>query len=163
MVVSVFRGFLAAVGPHERFPSVRVVKSGSEPLSPADRVAITRHFSPECRVLVGYGTTETGNITHSLVDCTAPAANDVVFVGVASEGMEILVLDEREKPLPAGEPGLLAVRGRYLADGYWKRPEQTARVFRADPDGSDRRIYLTGDRGRIRADGTLVKGTDDFA
>jgi hypothetical protein len=47
------------------------------------------------------------------------------------------------------------VRSRYLALGYWRRPDLTEAVFRPDPDGGDRRLYLTGDLGRLDADGAL--------
>lgn len=54
--------------------------------------------------------------------------------------------------LPQGEVGELAVGGHQLAVGYIKRPEQTAAVFIQTPYG---RMYRTGDKARLRADGKL--------
>jgi hypothetical protein len=47
------------------------------------------------------------------------------------------------------------VKSRYLALGYWGRPDLTAEAFLPDPAGTDARLYRTGDLGRIRADGRL--------
>ncbi|KAK0629387.1 non-ribosomal peptide synthetase [Bombardia bombarda] len=54
--------------------------------------------------------------------------------------------------LPQGEVGELAVGGYQLADGYLNRPEQTAKAFIDTPYG---RLYRTGDKARMHADGVL--------
>jgi thioesterase domain-containing protein len=57
----------------------------------------------------------------------------------------------------------LAIKSQYLTPGYWRRPDLTERVLLADPAGSSERIYLTGDLGRVRADGRLEHlGRTDF-
>ncbi|KAK3693053.1 non-ribosomal peptide synthetase [Podospora appendiculata] len=53
---------------------------------------------------------------------------------------------------PRGEIGELAVGGYQVADGYLNRPEQTSNAFIDTPYG---RLYRTGDRARMRPDGTL--------
>lgn len=63
---------------------------------------------------------------------------------------EILVLDEHDQPVAAGEIGHLLTRGPYTIRGYYKAPEHNARSF--TPDG----FYRTGDLVRIRADGCIV-------
>jgi thioesterase domain-containing protein/acyl carrier protein len=70
-------------------------------------------------------------------------------------GAEVLVLDEDGAPVEPGEPGEVAVRDRYLADGYWRRPDLTREKFRPDPADPARRIYWTGDVGRLGPDGCL--------
>lgn len=54
--------------------------------------------------------------------------------------------------LPRGEIGELAVGGHQLARGYLNRPEQTASAFIPSPYG---RVYRTGDRARLTAEGKL--------
>ena len=76
-------------------------------------------------------------------------------VGHAVESTEVLILDEQGRPQAPGREGEIAIRSRFLSPGYWRRPEQTARAFVADPEGSDARVYRTGDLGRLRADGCL--------
>ena len=51
--------------------------------------------------------------------------------------------------LPAGREGLILVRGPNAMLGYWGRPRETREAFR---DG----WYVTGDIGRVDADGFLT-------
>ena len=68
-----------------------------------------------------------------------------------------LVLVNQEGALvPEGESGELLVRSSYLAEGYWRRPEETAAAFQPAPDHPGQRIYRTGDRGRFLSDGSFV-------
>ncbi|KAL0943050.1 peptide synthetase [Colletotrichum truncatum] len=56
------------------------------------------------------------------------------------------------KILPLGEIGELVVGGHQLANGYLNRPEQTSAAFFDTPFG---RVYRTGDKAKMNADGTL--------
>jgi amino acid adenylation domain-containing protein len=155
MVVTVFRHFVATLGPEDRFPSVRALKSGSEALTAADVAAFRRHFPARCVLWSGFGATETGNNTQLLVDEATALPDGAVPLGRPLPGMEVLVVDEAGRPVPADTVGEVVIRSRYLALGYWNRPDQTDRVFRPDPDGGDRRLYMTGDLGRLGPDGDL--------
>ena len=55
-------------------------------------------------------------------------------------------VDDDLKPVPAGEIGELAIRGPSVFQGYWERPEETAKVLR---DG----WLVTGDLIRRDAEG----------
>ena len=62
--------------------------------------------------------------------------------------MRTVVLDGWLKPVPVGEMGELAIRGPSVFQGYWERPEETAKTLR---DG----WLLTGDIGVKDKDGHL--------
>lgn len=72
--------------------------------------------------------------------------------GRPQPGRRVAVLpDEGAEPVRRGEDGLLAVSRRDpgLMLGYWRRPEETAAAFRGE-------WFLTGDRARMEADGTIT-------
>ena len=66
------------------------------------------------------------------------------------------LVDEAGRAVAAGETGELVVKSPYIAEGYWRRPEETAAVFKPDPDVPGQRIYRTGDLGRFLSDGSFV-------
>ena len=86
------------------------------------------------------------------------SAGEVVPVGRPVEELDRHLLDDRRHPVANGEVADLAdlaVRSRYLARGYWQRPELTEERFTKLSDGDQARLYLTGDLGRLRQDGNL--------
>jgi len=79
--------------------------------------------------------------------------------------LRLYVLDGHLQPQPAGVPGELFIAGAGVARGYQRRPALTAQAFLPDPFGVEpgARMYRTGDRARLRPDGTLeFMGRLDF-
>ncbi|MHC4715067.1 MAG: phosphopantetheine-binding protein, partial [Planctomycetota bacterium] len=98
-----------------------------------------------------------------LVDGKTILKSHVVPVGYVVPHKEILLLDENGKPVAPGEAGEIAVKSRFLAAGYWRRPELTREKFLVDPGGGEERTFLTGDLGRLDDEGRLVHlGRKDF-
>src|SRR5690606_31809923 len=96
---------------------------------------------------VAYGLTETS----STVTITSPDAGDArsTSVGRVIDGVEVAILDNDERPLPAGEVGDIAVRGPNVMTGYFRQPAATRAAFTAGG------FLRTGDLGRIDAAGNL--------
>jgi long-chain acyl-CoA synthetase len=97
-----------------------------------------------------YGLTET-----SPAACINPmdlqAYNGTIGLPVPST--EIEIRDAEGKPVPLGEQGELCIRGPQVMRGYWKRPDETAKVL--GPDG----FLATGDMAMITPEG-FVKLVD---
>jgi acyl carrier protein len=88
--------------------------------------------------------------------------NNLVPVGYAVADNDILLLDDSGAQV-AGDEGEIAVRTCYVSPGYWRRPDLTADAFFADPADEKRKIYRTGDLGRMLPDGCLLHlGRKDF-
>jgi len=121
---------------------MRVFISGSAPLLPETHrewLDVTGHA-----ILERYGMTETNMITSN------PYAGErrAGTVGFPLPGVELRIVDrESAAPLPEGEIGVIELRGPNVCKGYWRKPEQTADVFRADG------FFVTGDLGRIDGGG----------
>jgi benzoate-CoA ligase family protein len=70
-------------------------------------------------------------------------------LGTVVDGFEVRACDADGHDVPAGEVGVMRVRGGSLALGYWQDPEKTEAAFR---DG----WYLSGDMIAIAGDGTVT-------
>ena len=112
-----------------------------------------------------YGPTETtiASSYYRVPEC--PADNkQLIPIGTACEGEELLVLDDDLKPLAPGEVGQLYIGGVGLSPGYWRDPEKTRAVFLANPysQNPNDRIYKTGDLASTGPDGLVyVHGRSD--
>ena len=102
-----------------------------------------------------YGPTECSiDVTAHRVDPAIPAG--AVPIGRPLQGVRLVVVDEDDKPVPAGEPGELLAGGVAVGRGYYRNPELTDRRFVPDPFAADgSRLYRTGDRVRWNEDGEL--------
>jgi amino acid adenylation domain-containing protein len=77
-------------------------------------------------------------------------------IGHAVADSELLILNERMQPVPAGEVGEIYIAGPALARGYLNRPALTAERFVPHPFGAHgSRLYRTGDLGRWSESGEL--------
>ncbi len=162
-VATMFRHFCRLLTPEHRFPSVRLVELGSETVHAGEVHLFQRHFSGDCRMVVNLGGSEISPICQFLVSAGTRIQGSTVPAGYAAEDVELLLWDPEGKPVPAGADGEIVVRSRYLSRGYWGRPDLTEAVFLPDPEGGDRRLFHTGDLGRLRPDGCLMHlGRRDF-
>ncbi len=154
-VASVFRRFARHVEETGQFPQVRLIKLGGESVHPEDLRQFQRLFSAECVLFSGLGSTETG------MSCRHPIhANDQVDptrvpLGRPVEATDVLLVDEQRNPVAEGAVGEIAVRSRYLTEGYLGRDDLNAQVFTRDADDPDLKTYYTGDLGQRGDDGLL--------
>lgn len=77
-------------------------------------------------------------------------------IGPPIADLQVFLLDEFLRPVPANVPGELFIGGAGLARGYLKRPELTAEKFVPHPfSNPGARLYRTGDLARHRHDGRI--------
>ncbi|WP_260613847.1 non-ribosomal peptide synthetase, partial [Streptomyces sp. WAC07061] len=127
-----------------------VGQTGGEPCPPALARDLSRRL---LRFVNEYGLTET---TIAATRWDAHDTATAVPVGRAYPHVTARVLDEYLEPVPYGTTGELCVGGAGLARGYHGRPGLTAASFVPDPYGNPgARLYRTGDRARMSADGTI--------
>jgi acyl-CoA synthetase (AMP-forming)/AMP-acid ligase II len=101
---------------------------------------------PAAALTEGYGMTEAcGGVAY--VD-RAHLSEKLGSVGLAVQGMEIIVADANDTPLPAGETGEILLRGPKVCDGYIDDPQASLAALRNG-------WLHTGDVGRFDKDGYL--------
>jgi len=140
----------------------RVVTMGGDTTYRRDVELCRRVFQPDL-IMISYAGTEGGTVTRYPVAPDTPLTDELIPVGFPPQDKQVLILNEDGAPVASGEPGEIAVKSRFLAAGYWRRPELTAEKFLPAPDSPGARIYRTGDMGKIRPDGCLMHlGRVDF-
>ena len=149
------RDVVRSLDANQGFDSLRLVSFGGEVVHSRDIELYRKVFPEHCLIGIWFSSTETGNVTQFLMDRNTQIPGDLVPVGYPAVDVEIILLDEASGPVANGEPGEIAVKSRYLSPGYWRRPELTKERFLLDPHDRQKRIYLTGDIGRIDANGCL--------
>jgi len=162
-VATIFRHSTQTANRKERFPKIRLIHIGGEPLFKSDVELYKKHFSDECIFVSRFSISETQAVSYYFMDKQTKIKEERVPVGFALEGNEILLLDDDRNELGVNQIGEIAVKSPYLALGYWRQPELTRTKFLPDPRGGNARIYLTGDLGYRLPDGCLVHiGRKDF-
>jgi amino acid adenylation domain-containing protein len=148
---------LMAVPDSVRLLPRRCLVFGGEALDGA-LVARVRALAPACRVLNHYGPTETtvGCLTATPSANPATDPDAPIPVGAPLPGVRVAVLDRHGHPVPLGVAGDLVVGGPTVATGYLNCPGLTADRFVPDPWSVGGRLYRTGDRARMTADGQVV-------
>src|SRR5262249_13601232 len=153
-VPTVFRAFGDTLDPKQSFPAVRLVVLGGEEVRRGDVELYRRHFSGDCLFVNGLGPTESTVALQYFVDHVTEIRRNTVPVGYAVDDIEVLLLDaEGRRSDVCGEIG---IRSPCVALGYWEKPGETQAAFLPDPDGGARRIYRTGDLGRLLPDGAIL-------
>src|SRR2546425_325998 len=105
-------------------PRMRVMISGSAAL-PVQRLERWREISGHV-LLERYGMTEIGMaLGNPLHGERRPG-----FVGTPLPGVEVRLVDDAGRAVPAGTSGEIEVRGAAVFLEYWRRPDATAEAFR---------------------------------
>jgi long-chain acyl-CoA synthetase len=124
--------------------SIRACLSGAAPLP----VEVQQEFEKLTggKLVEGYGLSESSPVTHAN---PLEGIRKAGSIGMPVPNTEVKIVDveNRDKELPLGEVGELAVKGSQVMKGYWNMPEETENVM--DAGG----WLYTGDIGRADEDG----------
>jgi amino acid adenylation domain-containing protein len=162
-VPTVFRQFANTLSGKERFPKLRLVRLGGEPVSAGEVQLYKNHFPSDSIFVNSYGASEAASVLRYCVDKDTEISDAMVPVGYPLGDVEIQLLDDDGKAVAFNQVGEIAIKSRYISPGYWRKPDLTRATFVTDPQDEGERIYRTGDLGYMRLDGCLVvTGRNDF-
>jgi amino acid adenylation domain-containing protein len=145
---------LMQLGAGKAPASLRVVRVGGDAVLWSDVEALRAWLPPECRIELGYSSTE-APIMQWFVPRDFPQEGSRVPLGYPLAGNALAILGEDGGAVAPGETGELVVRSPYVALGRWRGGRCVADDFPRDPKDPSCRILRTGDLVRLRADGLI--------
>ncbi len=95
-------------------------------------------------IVEGYGLTEASPVV--CVNPFDPAKNRLSTVGLPVPSTQVRVVNDKGEDVKGTEPGELWVKGPQVMQGYWERPEETAKVLQES-------WLRTGDVASVADDG----------
>lgn len=128
----------------------------------ADLLQRFRNCAPNAEFVNLYGPTE------ATIYCTSyripeegcKQHHGMVAIGQPFAGLDAIIMDEQETPVPTGEQGELWISGEQVMQGYWHDEEKSRQVF-ARFNGKT--YYKTGDLCSIDPDGDIIyRGRKDY-
>lgn len=152
-VPSLMRQWLDAVlasGSQAQYPHLRLLLVGGEAV-PAGLLKRIRQWRPSVRLLALYGMTESTIVCSSFEPKVETSAHYCIGKPYASS--RFYVLNRHGQQQPMGVPGELHIGGLSIAAGYINQPQLTDERFIRSPLFAGERLYKTGDRVRLLADG----------
>lgn len=132
---------------------LKTIIYGGAPMYMADLEDALEVFGPRLDQIYGQGETPmtiTGLSKAEHADRDHPRWRErMQSVGLVRTNVEVRVVSDDDRELPAGEIGEVVVRGDTLMAGYWNQPDATAETLRG--------AWLhTGDLGSFDVDGYLT-------
>lgn len=144
-VATMFRRVLDSPGlARANLGSLRIAVSGAAPC-PWELVEEWRSRTG-VRIVRGYGMTE---LFRPLSYLAGDQRESHAAVGRAVPGVEVRIVDDDGRPLPAGQVGELWIKSPAAMQGYLNAPEETREVLTVDG------WFRTGDLARVAADGLV--------
>ena len=133
------------------FSSLRYVCSTGGRLSDGMLSDLKTTF-PSAKIYSMFGLTEAFRSTYldpSKID------SHPTSIGKAIPECQVFVLDEKGEECPPNVVGELVHRGATVTKGYWRDPENTAKVFRSHPRYPGETLVFSGDKVRRDEEGYL--------
>jgi amino acid adenylation domain-containing protein len=124
------------------FSALRYVCSTGGRLS-EDMLMDLKTTFPRARIYSMFGLTEAFRSTYLDPD---KLDSHPTSIGKSIPDCQVMVLDEAGEECPPNVVGELVHRGATVSKGYWRDPENTAKVFRTHPRFPGESLVFSGDR-----------------
>jgi long-chain acyl-CoA synthetase len=112
--------------------SLRQFMFGSSPITEGTLKRAVELW-PDMKFLHGWGMTELSPIGSMLphhLRSPQVGGDRLKSCGIAPPNVEVLIVDEEGREVPRGVTGEIVVRGPIVMQGYWNKPEETAKALR---------------------------------
>ena len=153
---SFFRHLSSERRQGEGFGTLRWIQLSGEPIRPGDVAIFNAINDGNTKLRVSWGSTEAGTLTTGELEATLAERKGSLPVGRTIPGVEAIVVDDDNTPVPDGTSGRILVRSGNLAVTTADDPIRARRILLSDLSEPERPWLDTADAGWREADGRLV-------
>ena len=143
---------------HKLLHSLQFVFSGGDILR-HKLVTELKAVAPAAQIVNFYGSSETPQaMGFHVFEPSTDTKAEAIPIGRGIDDAQLLVLNPSLRLAEIGERGQIAIRSKFLSNGYLGDPRLTSARFVHNPENLDAYdlLYLTGDIGHFRTDGAVV-------
>ncbi|MDB2556024.1 amino acid adenylation domain-containing protein, partial [Flavobacteriaceae bacterium] len=155
MVPTIYRHFMKELDALEILETLRLLDLGGEACYKSDVDLFKKHFPKNAFLVNDYGPTEATIVSQNFVSHTSEVTTNNVSLGKVVNDTEVFILDEENNKRGIYEVGEITFMSDYLSLGYLNKKEQTEKVFIENYNNSGKRIYKSGDIGRLLPSGEI--------
>ncbi|MBS7256341.1 non-ribosomal peptide synthetase [Flavobacterium branchiicola] len=155
MVPTIYRNFLKGLAKNEILPNIRLIDLGGESCHKTDFDLFQEHFAEGAFLVNDYGPTESTIVAQKFLNHKSQLTRNNVPLGKAVVDTEIFLLDENNNRKGVYQTGEIVFRSDYLSLGYLNREELTSKAFVSGFESQNKRIYKSGDVGKMLPTGEI--------
>lgn len=136
---------------YPKLPALKIVLLAGAELT----VSLAKNYYKKFQATLvnGYGQSECGDTLHYKVPKKINSLR--IPLGKPYNNIEVFILNKHLQAQPVGMTGEICFTENGLSDGYLNLREITKRAFKPHPLIKDKKIYRTGDLGKILPDGNI--------
>ncbi len=141
----------------ERYPELQYVLMAGERIQPGTLKGWYEKEGERIQLVNLYGPSETTMVKTWYEIMPADVNKKNIPIGKPMDGAAVHIMNQAYQECDAGEEGEIWIETRYMTLGYYRNEELSGKSFLTVPAEGDslRRLYRTGDYGRVLPDGNL--------
>ncbi len=149
MVPTLFRYFIKELEDNRILESVRLLDMGGEASYHSDFQSFKKHFPQGAFFVNDYGPTEATIISQKFLTHSSEWDSTNISLGKPVVDTEVFIWDENQKEKGIYQIGEIVFKSKFISLGYLNREELTRKAFISNLNGEEKRIYKSGDIGRM--------------
>lgn len=155
--VPLFRKFAKSMSKEKaaKLSKLRAMALGGDAMHKGDIEMYKSLFPDTCYLLNMYGATESSSALYYVMDHHTELEGEIVPIGYPADETEIMILKNGVEQRAHSIVGEIGIKSKHVAAAYWNNAELEQKYFTQDRQDPTKRVYMTGDLGRVLENGAI--------
>jgi acyl-coenzyme A synthetase/AMP-(fatty) acid ligase len=138
-----------------KLTKLRVMALGGDAMHKGDIDMYKSLFPETCFMVNMYGATESSSALYYVMNHETELDGEIVPIGYPADNTEIVITKNGVEQRAHSIVGEIGIKSKYTAVGYWNNKELEKSYFTTDRLDPSKRVYMTGDLGRVLENGAI--------